>query len=113
MGIQETWKAMSDATRRQILLILKEKPLTAGEIASHFQMTNATISHHLSVLKEAELISDNKKGKYIYYELNLSVLDEVMGFMMALKGGNQNETKNSIDGATKHTPNIDGTGSVQ
>ncbi len=113
MGIQETWKAMSDATRRQILMILKEKPLTAGEIASHFQMTNATISHHLSVLKEAELISDNKKGKYIYYELNLSVLDEVMGFMMALKGGNKHETKNNIDCVVEHTSNIDGTGSIQ
>ncbi len=113
MGIQETWKAMSDATRRQILLILKEKPLTAGEIAGHFQMTNATISHHLSVLKEAELISDNKKGKYIYYELNLSVLDEVMGFMISLTGGSKHETKNNIDCASEHIANIDGTGSVQ
>ncbi len=113
MGIQETWKAMSDATRRQILVILKEKPLTAGEIASQFQMTNATISHHLSVLKEAELISDNKKGKYIYYELNLSVLDEVMGFLMALKGGNKDETKNNIDCVVEHTSHVDGTGSIQ
>ncbi len=113
MGIQETWKAMSDATRRQILLILKEKPLTAGEIAGHFQMTNATISHHLSVLKEAELISDNKKGKYIYYELNLSVLDELMGFMISLTGGNKYETKNNIDCASEYTANIDGVNGIQ
>ena len=71
--MQETFKALSDPTRREILELLKEKRLTAGEIASHFQMTNATVSHHLAVLRKADLISDDRDGKFIYYELNMSV----------------------------------------
>ena len=81
MGIQETWKAMSDPTRREILRLLRDKPLTAGEIGEHFPATGATISHHLAILKQAGLISDTKQGKYIFYELNLSVLEEMMSWM--------------------------------
>ena len=80
--MQETFKALSDPTRREILELLKEKRLTAGEIASHFQMTNATVAHHLAVLRKADLISDDRDGKFIYYELNMSVFSEVLGWAL-------------------------------
>ena len=86
MGFQETFKALSDPTRREILNLLREGAKTAGEIGDHFPMTGATVSHHLSVLRDAGLISDDKRGKYIYYELNLSVLDEITGWIAGLKG---------------------------
>ncbi|WP_130869654.1 autorepressor SdpR family transcription factor [Intestinimonas massiliensis (ex Afouda et al. 2020)] len=86
MGFQETFKALSDPTRREILRLLRNRAKTAGEIGAHFDMTAATISHHLSVLREAGLISDQRRGKYIYYELNLSVLDEITGWIAGLKG---------------------------
>lgn len=86
MGFQETFKALSDPTRREILRLLRDRAKTAGEIGSHFDMAGATISHHLSVLREAGLISDRRQGKYIYYELNLSVLDELTGWIASLRG---------------------------
>lgn len=85
MGFQETFKALSDPTRREILNLLKEGRKSAGEIAEHFQMTGATISHHLSILKQANLISDEKNGKYIYYELNLTVFEELLGWVQGFK----------------------------
>ena len=91
MGFQETFKALSDPTRREILRLLRDGAKTAGEIGSHFDMTGATISHHLSVLREAGLISDDRRGKYIYYELNLSVLDEITGWIAGLKGDRSDE----------------------
>jgi len=91
MGFQESFKALSDPTRRAILDLLKGGSLTAGDIASRFDMTAATVSHHLSVLKEAKLISDDKRGKYIYYELNMTVLDEILGWITALQGGKDHE----------------------
>lgn len=91
MGIQDTFKALSDPTRREILDLLKAESLTAGEISEQFSMTAATISHHLSVLKAAGLISDEKKGKYIIYELNMTMIDEVMGWAFKLKGGTSDE----------------------
>lgn len=91
MGFQETFKALSDTTRREILNLLKNGAMTAGEIGKHFEMTGATISHHLSILKAAGLISDDKRGKFIYYELNMSVLDELMGWIVQLKGEDQDE----------------------
>ena len=91
MGFQETFKALGDPTRREILHLLRDGARTAGEIGSHFNMTGATISHHLSVLREAGLISDDKRGKYIYYELNLSVLDEITGWIASLKGADSDE----------------------
>ena len=92
MGFQETFKALSDPTRREILRLLRDGAKTAGEIGSQFDMTGATISHHLSVLREAGLISDDRRGKYIYYELNLSVLDEITGWIAGLKGDRSDET---------------------
>jgi len=87
----ETFKALSDPTRREILNLLKERPLPAGEIVEHFNMTGATISHHLSILKKADLISDRHEGKYIYYELNLSVFEELIGWFSGFKEKHNNE----------------------
>jgi len=87
MGIQNTFKALSDKNRREILDLLKGGPMTAGEIGEHFPVSGATMSHHLSVLKEAGLILDDRQGKYIYYELNTSVVDELIGWVSGLKGG--------------------------
>lgn len=91
MPFQDSFKALSDPTRREIINLLKDKPLTAGEIVAHFDMTGATISHHLSILKNAGLILDSKQGKFIYYELNLSVFEELISWFMEIKGGNNNE----------------------
>ena len=91
MGIQKTFKALSDGTRREILELLKKGAVSAGDISAHFHMTPATISHHLSVLKDAGLVSDEKRGKFIYYELNMSVIDEIIRWMSAFQGGNQDE----------------------
>ena len=91
MKLQRTFKALSDLTRQELLNLLKEGPLTAGEIARHFQVSGATISHHLSILKEAGLVLDDRRGKYIYYELNMSVVDELLGWVIALKGEEKNE----------------------
>ena len=86
MGIQSTLKALSDPNRREILEILKAGRLSAGEIAEKFPVSGAAVSKHLSVLKEADLIRDTREGKFIYYELNASVLEEVMLWLVALKG---------------------------
>ena len=91
MGIQKTFKALSDSPRREILELLKEGAVSAGDIAAHFHMTAATISHHLAVLKAAELVSDEKRGKFVYYELNMSVVDEILEWISALKGDVRNE----------------------
>ena len=86
MGIQSTLKALSDPIRRQILDILKPGSLSAGEIAEKFPISGAAVSKHLSVLKEADLIRDTREGKFIFYELNTSVLEEVMLWLITLKG---------------------------
>ena len=86
MGLQNTLKALADPTRREILNLLKKGKLSAGEITDHFDITAAAISRHLSVLKEADLIEDTREGKYIFYELNASVLEEIMLWITDLKG---------------------------
>ena len=86
MGLQQTLKALADPTRREILNLLKKGKLSAGEITDHFDITAAAISRHLSVLKEADLIRDDRQGKYIFYELNASVLEEIMLWITTLKG---------------------------
>ena len=88
MGFQNTMRALADPTRREILNLLKGGQMTAGEIGERFDMTAAAISRHLSVLKEADLIRDQRDGKYIIYELNASVLEEIMLWLTELKGGN-------------------------
>lgn len=86
MGIQKTMKALSDPIRRQILEMLKSGRQSAGEIAKNFPVSDAAVSKHLSILKEADLIRDTREGKFIFYELNTSVLEEVMLWLTALKG---------------------------
>ena len=86
MGLQNTLKALADPIRREILNLLKNGPLSAGEIVDHFSVSGASISRHLSVLKEADLIRDRREGKFIYYELNASVLEEIMLWITDLKG---------------------------
>ncbi len=86
VGIQNTLKAIADPTRRTILNLLKKGRLSAGEIAEHFEMSMPAVSKHLSVLREADLIRDRREGKYIYYELNASVLDEALLWLKDLRG---------------------------
>lgn len=78
MSFADTFQALSDNSRREILLMLKSGRMSAGEISSHFNMTNATVSYHLSQLKKADLITEIKEKNYIYYELNISVFEEIM-----------------------------------
>ena len=85
MAFADTFKALSDPARRDILEMLKNKPLSAGEIAKQFDMTQATVSYHLKVLKKADLIRENRKKNFIYYELNLTVLEELMMWLSDLK----------------------------
>ena len=91
MGIQNTMKALSDPIRREILNLLKQGRMSAGDIVEHFEVTGASVSRHLSVLKDADLIRDKREGKYIYYELNASVLEEIMLWIADLKGDNKND----------------------
>jgi len=86
VGLQNTIKALSDPIRREILERLRGGRLSAGEIAEHFPVSGAAVSKHLSVLREADLIRDTREGKFIFYELNTSVLEEVMLWMAGLKG---------------------------
>lgn len=91
MGLQNTLRALADPIRREILNLLKNGRLSAGEIAGHFSVTSASISRHLSVLKDADLIRDTREGKHIYYDLNASVLEEVILWIADLKGGDTDE----------------------
>lgn len=88
MSLQTTLKAISDPIRREILSLLKGGAMAAGDIVSHFEVTGASISRHLSVLKDADLIRDKRDGKFIFYELNTSVLEDIMLFITKLKGDN-------------------------
>ncbi|MGF0033577.1 autorepressor SdpR family transcription factor [Bariatricus sp. SGI.154] len=89
MSFGQTFKALSDPVRREILTLLKQGKLSAGEIGSHFDMTGATISYHLSILKKADLVYESKYKNYVYYELNTSVVEELMVWLSDLKGGTQ------------------------
>ena len=93
MGLQSTMKALADPIRREILELLKAGRLSAGDITAHFDVTGAAISRHLSVLKEADLIRDTREGKFIFYELNTSVLEEILCWVSALKGDDDNDQK--------------------
>lgn len=86
MGVQQTLRALADPIRREILGLLKEGRMSAGDIAGHFPVTAASISRHLSVLREADLIRDEREGKFIFYQLNASVLEEIMLWITDLKG---------------------------
>lgn len=86
MGLQQTLKPLADPIRREILNLLKKGRMPAGEITAHFSVSTPAISRHLSVLKEADLIRDTREGKFIYYEINTSVLEETMLWLADLKG---------------------------
>ena len=88
MGLQQTLRALADPIRREILNLLQKGRMSAGEITDHFDVTAASISRHLSVLKEADLIRDTREGKFIFYELNASVLEEILLWVSELKGEN-------------------------
>ncbi len=89
MGFQDICKALADPTRREILSMLREKSMPAGNISAAFDLTGATISHHLAILKQAGLISEERHGKQIIYQLDTSVLEEVLCWISTLKGDNQ------------------------
>ena len=89
--LQDTLKALSDPTRRKILELLKKGPLSAGEIGEHFEMTGATLSHHLSILKKAGLVDDDKKGTFVYYEINTSVMEDILAWVTGFMGDKRDE----------------------
>lgn len=91
MAIQDTLRAISDPIRREILDILRPGRMSAGDISDHFSVTGAAVSRHLSVLKEADLIRDTREGKFVFYELNTSVLEDVMVWLSSLKGDAKND----------------------
>lgn len=91
MAFAETFKALSDPVRREILQLLKNGKMSAGEIGSHFDMTGATISYHLSMLKKADLVWESKVKNYVYYELNTSVVEEIMLWLSELTGGKKHD----------------------
>ncbi|MDD7739233.1 MAG: autorepressor SdpR family transcription factor [Fusicatenibacter sp.] len=93
MSFAETFKALSDPVRREILQLLKNGRMSAGEIGSHFDITGATISYHLSVLKKSDLVTEMKEKNFVYYELNTSVVEEIMLWLSELKGGNDHDEK--------------------
>lgn len=93
MSLQKTMNALSDPVRRQILDLLKGGRMCAGEIVAHFDISGAAISRHLSVLREADLIRDTREGKFIFYELNTSVLEEIMLWITALKGDSNDKAE--------------------
>ena len=86
--LQDTIKALSDPTRRKILELLKKGPMSAGELGKEFDMTGATMSHHLSILKKAGLVQDEKKGTFIYYELNTSVMEDLLSWVVSFMEDN-------------------------
>ena len=91
MGLQHTLKALADPIRREILNLLKSGRMSAGEITDNFPVTAASISRHLSVLKDADLVRDTREGQFIFYELNASVLEEIMLWITDLKGDKNND----------------------
>lgn len=93
MAFAEVFKALSDPVRREILQLLKKGRMSAGEIVSQFDMTGATISYHLSILKKADLVTETKVKNYVYYELNASVVEEIMLWLSQLKGGTEDDGK--------------------
>ncbi|WP_233531296.1 autorepressor SdpR family transcription factor [Paenibacillus alkalitolerans] len=93
MPINQAFKALSDPTRRKILDLLRDRDLTAGEIAEHFDMTKPSISNHLNILKQAELVWDERKGQHIVYSLNTTVFQDVMKWLLNFQSGERNESK--------------------
>ncbi len=84
------FKALNDPTRREILEILKKKDLTAGEIAEHFSISKPSISHHLDLLRQAGLVVSVKEGQFMYYSINITVMDELLKWLMEFKSSQKN-----------------------
>ena len=105
MSFSDTFKALADPVRREILTMLRKGRMPAGEIASHFGLTGATVSYHLSILKKADLISETREKTYIYYQLNTSVVEEMMLWLSDLRGAvpeePEEEEKDNLDPDTK------------
>lgn len=93
MGFAETFKALSDPARRDILMLLRGGRMSAGEIGSHFELTGASVSYHLSILKKADLVRESRRGNFIDYELNTSVVEEVMLWLSQLKGAQNDDER--------------------
>jgi len=93
LGFADTFKALADPVRREILIMLKKGSMTAGDIGQHFDMTGATISYHLSQLKKADLVRETRQKNFIIYELNTSVFEEAMLWLSQFKGEKSNENK--------------------
>ncbi|ASS76123.1 transcriptional regulator [Tumebacillus algifaecis] len=89
MTLNHAFKALSDPTRRQILDLLKNRDMTAGEIADQFQMTKPSISHHLNLLKQADLVWDERQGQHIYYSLNTTVFQDVLKWVLQFSSGKE------------------------
>ncbi|WP_294489575.1 autorepressor SdpR family transcription factor [uncultured Ruminococcus sp.] len=106
MGFQETFKALSDPVRREILTMLRDGKMSAGEIGAHFDMTGATMSYHLKQLKNAGLVSESKEKNFVYYELNTSVFEEIVMWFEEL-GAKKNE---KIDMGNSRTADADNSG---
>lgn len=87
MALPEVFKVLSDSKRREVLQSLKDGKMTAGDIAEHFSMSPAAISYHLKLLKKADLVKESKYKNYIYYELNISIFEELIMWLCELKGG--------------------------
>lgn len=104
MSFANTFKALSDPARRQILELLKEGPLSAGEIGSHFDMTGATISYHLKILKQADLVFETREKNFIYYQLNATVLEEILLWISSLQGASEGK---SLKGKKGGDPDVE------
>ena len=96
MGMRETFKALAEPVRREILSVLKEDTKTAGDLAKRFQMSPSAMSYHLSQLKQADLIRENKKGNFIYYELNSSIMEEIILWLQQLIGEQEKENRGEM-----------------
>ena len=117
MGMSETLKAISDPVRRNILEMLRKEKMTAGDIANKFNLTNSTVSYHLSYLKKADLIKEEKYKKYIYYKLNTSVFEEILVWIYQFgkddkKGDNNNEEKNCLENFNYNNFNVHSTNNI-
>ncbi|USP55788.1 Transcriptional repressor SdpR (plasmid) [Bacillus thuringiensis] len=88
--MNDLFKALADPTRRKILDLLKERDLTSGEIASHFNMSKPSISQHLNILKQSNLVKNRKEGKYIFYSLNTTVVQDILNWLINIKRGEEN-----------------------
>lgn len=83
--MNDIFKALNDATRREILELLKTKSLSAGEIADQFNMSKPSISHHLDILKRADLITSEKSGQFIFYSINTTIMEDVLQWILTFK----------------------------